>query len=83
MAERSGEKSGSRSFGFRNGVWMASVTASHSETREKSGVQRNFPARTTFRMRSGRPGSSPASGHSPLLSIAILYPDVGESRWNP
>ena len=90
MPSVSGVKSGIRSFGFSNGVWMASVTASHSAIIEKSDVQMNFtlrsvflPLPTTFAISSSRPGSSPLRGLSPALSIAILYPELSESRWNP
>ncbi len=68
----SGVKSGRRSFLSRNGVWMARVTASHSATFEKSDVQENFPAPTTFPSSSSSPGSSPLSGDSARLSIVIL-----------
>ena len=80
---KSGPKSGSRSFGSANGVWIASVTASHSATREKSEVQAKRPSLTASASRGSRSGSSPLSGLSPRFSISILYPDEGESRWKP
>jgi len=53
-------------------VWIARVTASHAAIFAKSAVQENFPAPTTFLSNSSSPGSSPLSGDSPQLSMAIL-----------
>jgi hypothetical protein len=50
----SAEKSGSRSFLLRNGVWMESATASSPAIFEKSAVHSNFFAATTFVRRSSR-----------------------------